>query len=161
MFSGWTRPGSTTVPRTVAGVSQCASRCSGYTYFGLECPHSSVVYCQCTNSLAASTPVSSTECSGSHVVGHCVGPFVVGGYLMGAHERGSVYLTGRFVCLSICLPVCLSVCLCLSTFACLSGSLPPFFMRTIDSDPAFTILTPLHPYPSPYRSSDCTDCGTD
>ena len=87
---GWTR--TSDVAASVAGVADCASNCAGHTYFGLECPQGSTTHCQCANSLSGVTAASDSMCSGGHVGGPCVGPFVKGGYMMGAHTHGSVYL---------------------------------------------------------------------
>merc|ERR1712028_271069 len=47
----WTRAGVGDVQNSATGVSDCAGKCAGKTYFGLECPRADAVHCQCANSL--------------------------------------------------------------------------------------------------------------
>lgn len=92
----WTRP-SGDVPNSAAGVVDCAAKCAGYTYFGLECPRDTV-HCQCANTLAGSTSEGVNSCqSGIGGTNHCVGPYTQAGYNMGGPARGSVYLVNPAV----------------------------------------------------------------
>lgn len=84
----WARP-SGDVANSMQGVSDCAKKCAGYKYFGLECPRSTV-HCQCANTLSGSGKQAVSKCRSGH--GHCKGPYTQGGYNMGGHGVGSVYL---------------------------------------------------------------------
>jgi len=84
----WTRP-SGDVSNSEAGVAECAEKCADYKYFGLECPRSTV-HCQCANTLSGSNSADIAECQSGH--GHCTGPYLQGGFDMGGHGYGSVYL---------------------------------------------------------------------
>ena len=90
----WPRPYGN-VATTKEGVESCRDQChaGGYPYFGLECPMTTQVHCQCASQLSTSTKKNEDICNGGRVVGHCVGPFVIGGYLLGSHSFGSVYST--------------------------------------------------------------------
>jgi len=92
----WTRPGDD-VANTEDGVADCADICSGagYTFFGLECPRSNAVHCQCANDLSDSTAVGASYCNtsaGAFAGSHCAGPYTAGNYHMGGHGYGSVYV---------------------------------------------------------------------
>ena len=84
----WTRPPGE-VANTVSGVADCAAKCKGYKYFGLECPRATV-HCQCANTLSGSNSVSDEGCKTAK--GHCNEASMKGGYLMGGYGIGSVYL---------------------------------------------------------------------
>ena len=85
----WTRP-SEDVANSLDGVRDCAAKCAGYTYFGLECPRATAVHCQCANTLSGSTSRSESECQSG--ITHCSGPYTHDGYNMGGSSRGSVYV---------------------------------------------------------------------
>jgi len=80
------------VANSVSGVKDCATQCSAAeaAYFGLECPRSDAVHCQCSNTLFRSKSENITSCQNAEH--HCVGPFTQGNYVMGASGFGSVYL---------------------------------------------------------------------
>ena len=87
----WIRP-SGDVSNNAQGVADCASKCAGYTYFGLECPRSTV-HCQCANTLSGSNSVAVRNCQSNTGPSnsHCKGPYQHGNYMMGGHGYGSVY----------------------------------------------------------------------
>lgn len=89
----WNRP-SGDVANSADGVADCASKCAGYVYFGLECPRSNAVHCQCSNSLAGSNSVDGSNCQSNTGPSnsHCNGPYTHGDYMMGGHGFGSVYM---------------------------------------------------------------------
>ena len=92
----WARPAGD-VANSVAGVADCAKKCKdrGYKYFGLECPRATV-HCQCARTLSGSRKLSSTQCDRKNVGrSHCVGPYKQGGYMLGSHGTGSVYLASE------------------------------------------------------------------
>jgi len=96
--SGWVRPYGN-VAISAAGAESCQTKCrnGGYTYFGLECPMSSQVHCQCSNG-GGGTSRDASYCRGQgnplvHPHGHCVGPYEAGGYLFGDYVVSSVYYT--------------------------------------------------------------------
>ena len=88
----WTRP-SGDVSNDAQGVADCAIKCAGYNYFGLECPRSTGVHCQCANTLSGSSSVAVTNCQRNTGPSnsHCNGPYQHGNYMMGGHGYGSVY----------------------------------------------------------------------
>ena len=73
---GWVRPFGN-VPISAAGAVDCKAKCldAGYAYFGLECPMTTEVHCQCSNNLDATTEYSKEYCEGkgAPVHHHCVG----------------------------------------------------------------------------------------
>ena len=79
----------------------CADQCKqhGYFYWGLECPRSTEVHCQCTNGNIG-TELGELKCKQFNVESgdHCVGPFTSLfddiEYLNGAGDISSVYSTG-------------------------------------------------------------------
>jgi len=87
----WSRPGGD-VQNTATGVSDCAGKCTGYTYFGFECPRADTVHCQCANNLG-NKESDATKCKSNSGVAssHCAGPYEHGSVMMGGHGFGSVY----------------------------------------------------------------------
>ena len=83
--AGWWRPPD--VSNDAQGVADCASSCAGYTYFGLECPRSTV-HCQCSNTLSG-TKADVIMCQSGQDT--CIGPYQHGPYMMGGSDHGSVY----------------------------------------------------------------------
>ena len=89
----WTRP-SDDVSNDAQGVENCASKCAGYTYFGLECPRDTV-HCQCANTLSGSSSKDVINCKSSPSNSHCDAPGTHGGYMMGGHGFGFVYKVAK------------------------------------------------------------------
>lgn len=97
-FGGWPRPYGN-VALTGAGARSCRDQCKngGYNYFGMECPMTTTVHCQCSNATGG-TPKGTEYCDGKgnplvHAHAQCVGPYTVDGYMFGDYGVGSVYST--------------------------------------------------------------------
>merc|ERR1712137_344693 len=94
---GWSRPGGN-VPISNAGAQQCRSICAsrGYSHFGMECPMTTEVHCQCSNNENGGTAKGYEYCEGNGnplVMDHrhCVGPYLADGWRFGDAVVGSVY----------------------------------------------------------------------
>jgi len=92
---GWSRPYGD-VALSGDGALDCKAKCKGggYKYFGMECPMTTKVHCQCSNGKdGTEKPASYCEGKGGHSHNHCVGPYKKDGWLFGDAYVGSVYLT--------------------------------------------------------------------
>ena len=75
------------VANNAAGVRSCADTCmsQGYTYFGLECPRTTTIHCQCAKSIANAKPTPNDskcrlEAAATELGKHCVGPYTSDAY---------------------------------------------------------------------------------